>query len=73
MTTIGGSNSTAHKKKQKSQLVPINSKSATALAEERSLIHEVVQQAHLALQGDLHDVQKAAEELDQLEEEHDLN
>ena len=31
-------------------------KSATALAEERSLIHEVVQHAHLALQGELYDV-----------------
>ena len=48
-------------------------KSATALAEERSLIHEVVQHAHLALQGELHDVQSSAEQLDQLEEEHDLN
>lgn len=48
-------------------------KSATALAEERSLIHEVVQHAHLALQGELHDVQNSAEQLDLLEEEHDLN
>lgn len=32
------------------------SKTATALAEERSLIHEVVQHAHQALQGELHDV-----------------
>ena len=43
------------------------------MAEERSLIHEVVQHAHLALQGELHDVQNSAEQLDQLEEEHDLN
>lgn len=48
-------------------------KSATALAEERSLIHEVVQHAHLALQGELYDLQSAAESLDQLEDEHDLN
>ena len=43
------------------------------MAEERSLIHEVVQHAHQALQGELHDLQGAAEALDQLEEEHDLN
>lgn len=62
------------KQKLKPQVAKFQpNKSATALAEERSLIHEVVQHAHLALQGELHDVQNSAEQLDLLEEEHDLN
>ena len=46
-------NNSAHQQLESNQTYQ---KSATALAEERSLIHEVVQHAHLALQGELHDI-----------------
>ena len=60
----GAATSGHHFIRAKQNLAPI--RSATSLAEERSLIHEVVQHAHLALQGQLDDLLDAAEQLEQL-------
>lgn len=46
---------------------------ATAMVEERALIHEVIQHANQALMSDIIDVQNAAEQLDMIEEDQDLN
>ena len=43
------------------------------MVEERALIHEVIQNANQALMSDIIDVQNAAEQLDMIEEDKDLN
>ena len=43
------------------------------MVEERALIHEVIQHANQALMSDIIDVQNAAEQLDMIEEDKDLN
>jgi len=46
---------------------------ATSIAEERSLIHEVIQSANLALLSDIESVQVACERLDMIDDDGDLN